>query len=73
VRINVARSGGGFATATGTSMAAPYAAAIIARALAADLGQPANAVLSTLQAAAIDLGAKDFDDVYGFGLIAATE
>jgi hypothetical protein len=73
VRIKVARSGGGFATATGTSMAAPYATAIIARALAADLGQPANAVLSTLQAAAIDLGAKDFDDVYGFGLIAATE
>jgi hypothetical protein len=51
-------------------MAAPYAAAIIAQSLAAR-AQPADAVLSSLEAAAIDLGDKDFDDVFGFGLIAA--
>jgi hypothetical protein len=72
VRIRVARSDGGYATETGTSMAAPYAAAIIAQSLAAR-AQPADAVLSSLEAAAIDLGDKDFDDVFGFGLIAAVD
>jgi hypothetical protein len=30
-------------------------------------------VLATLKATAIDLGAKDFDDVFGYGLIAAAK
>jgi subtilisin family serine protease len=69
VRIKVARSAGGYATETGTSMAAPYAAAVIVHSLAAHaLDSPAD-VLAALKAAAIDLGAEDFDDVYGFGLI----
>jgi subtilisin family serine protease len=69
VRIKVARSTGGYATETGTSMAAPYAAAVIVHSLAAHaLDSPAD-VLAALKAAAIDLGAEDFDDVYGFGLI----
>jgi len=28
-------------------------------------------VIATLKATAVDLGAKDFDDVFGYGLIAA--
>jgi subtilisin family serine protease len=73
VRIKVAQSDGGYGTETGTSMAAPHAAAIIAQSMAARAAQPAEAVLSSLEAAAIDLGDEDFDDVFGFGLIAAID
>ena len=73
VRIKVADSDGGYATESGTSMAAPYAAAIIARACAAKAAQSNGGVLATLKTTAIDLGAKDFDDVFGYGLIAAAE
>jgi subtilisin family serine protease len=71
VRIKVADSDGGYATQSGTSMAAPYAAAIIAQARAGQAGPSNSGVLATLKATAIDLGAKDFDDVFGYGLIAA--
>ena len=73
VRVRVARSDGGYAAQSGTSIAAPYAAAIIAQSLAARRTQTPAAVLSALEAAAIDLGEKDFDEVYGFGLIAPVE
>jgi subtilisin family serine protease len=73
VRIKVARSDGGYATESGTSMAAPFAAAIIARSIAAGAADSTEDVLETLKAAAIDLGKKDFDDVFGYGLIAALE
>jgi subtilisin family serine protease len=71
VRIKVADSGGGYATESGTSMAAPYAAAIIAQAVAKQEAPSNGSVLATLKATALDLGAKDFDDVFGYGLIAA--
>jgi hypothetical protein len=71
VRIKVADSDGGYATESGTSMAAPYAAAIIAQACAAHAAPTNGDVLATLQSTAIDLGAKHFDDVFGYGLIAA--
>lgn len=70
VRIKVADSAGGYETESGTSMAAPYAAAIIAQACATGPEPSNSSVLTTLKAAAIDLGAKDFDDVFGYGLIA---
>jgi subtilisin family serine protease len=73
VRIKVADSVGGYATESGTSMAAPYVAAIIARAVAKGDAPSSGSVLATLKASAIDLGAKDFDDVFGYGLIAAAE
>ena len=73
VRVKVARSDGGYGNETGTSMAAPYAAAIIAQSMAADGAASPEGVLSTLKAAAIDLGTEDFDDVFGFGLIAAVD
>jgi len=71
VRIKVADSDGGYATESGTSMAAPYAAAIIAQACAVEAAQSNSGVLAALKSAAIDLGAKDFDDVFGYGLIAS--
>jgi hypothetical protein len=52
-------------------MAAPYAAAIIAKSLADRPAATADEVLRALKAAAVDLGAASFDDVYGFGLIKA--
>jgi minor extracellular protease Epr len=73
VRIKVARSDGGYGNESGTSMAAPYAAAIIARRAHAREKESLGAVLAALQAAAIDLGPKAFDDVFGFGLIAGVD
>jgi subtilisin family serine protease len=73
VRIKVARSTGGYGNESGTSMAAPYAAAVIAQTMAAQTAASTDAVLAALKVAAIDLGAKDFDDVFGYGLIAPVE
>jgi subtilisin family serine protease len=73
VRIRVARTDGGYGSESGTSMAAPYAAAIIARCAHERHDASLEAVLAALKAAAIDLGAKDFDDVFGFGLIASVD
>ena len=68
VDVKVAIDDGRYRAETGTSMAAPYAAAIIAGSLAAKDARPQD-VLARLKATAIDLGEKAFDDVYGFGLI----
>jgi subtilisin family serine protease len=73
VRVKVAESDGGYDTRSGTSMAAPYAAAIIAQSVAERVAPSTDGVLAALKVAAIDLGAKDFDDVFGHGLIAAVE
>ena len=73
VRVRVADSAGGYENESGTSMAAPYAAAMIGRSIAAAGALPLNELLAALQAAAVDLGDKDFDHVYGYGLIAAVE
>lgn len=72
VKVPIARSRGGYGKQSGTSMAAPYAAAVIARSLAAD-STPPDRVLANLKAAAVDLGDKDFDEIYGFGLIAVLD
>jgi subtilisin family serine protease len=69
VRARVARDEGGYDRQTGTSMAAPFAAAIIARSLAMNAAPPAE-VLAHLEQGALDLGDDGFDEVYGFGLIA---
>ena len=73
VRIRVARSDGGYGAESGTSMAAPHAAAVIAWSRAARGPEPAETVLATLEAAAIDLGDENFDPVFGFGLITAVK
>jgi subtilisin family serine protease len=70
VAIRVAKSAGGYRDMTGTSVAAPHAAAVIASTVATRAGAAPAAVLAELERAAHDLGAKDFDNVFGFGLIA---
>jgi subtilisin family serine protease len=72
VRVRVANVEGGYGRETGTSMAAPVAAAVIASALAST-GEPAGEVLQELEVAAVDLGAAGFDEVYGHGLLATGE
>ncbi|MFG6489961.1 S8 family serine peptidase [Roseateles sp. BYS78W] len=66
----VARSGGGYGVARGTSFAAPLVAGL----LAAELREPdvaaAAAAVEKLAAGAVDLGAPGRDPVYGRGLIA---
>lgn len=66
----VARSGGGYGIARGTSFAAPLVAGL----LAAELREPdvaaAAAVIERLATSAIDLGAPGRDPVYGRGLVA---
>lgn len=66
----VARSGGGYGVARGTSFAAPLVAGL----LAAELREPdpaaAAAALERLAASAVDLGAPGRDPVYGRGLVA---
>ncbi|NCT83048.1 MAG: S8 family serine peptidase [Comamonadaceae bacterium] len=66
----VARSGGGYAIARGTSFAAPLVAGL----LAAELREPdvaaAAAAVERLASGAVDLGASGRDPVYGRGLVA---
>ena len=66
----VARSGGGYGVARGTSFAAPLVAGL----LAAQLREPdvaaAAAAIERLAVAAVDLGAPGRDPVYGRGLVA---
>jgi subtilisin family serine protease len=69
VDIRVAKSGGGYRDMTGTSIASPHAAAVIAQTLAGRAGATPASVVAELERAAVDLGAKDFDSVFGFGLI----
>ena len=71
--MRVARSGPGYRELSGTSFAAPHAAAAIARSVAVRNASAPAAVLAELQSTAKDLGAKNFDDVFGFGLIEALE
>jgi subtilisin family serine protease len=72
VEIEVASDAGGYVTESGTSMAAPHATVLIARALARD-ARPAAQVLAALQSKAVDLGEKHYDEVFGFGLISAVD
>ncbi|MBV8033612.1 S8 family serine peptidase [Roseateles sp.] len=66
----VARSGGGYGVARGTSFAAPLVAGL----LAAELREPdpaaASAAIERVAAKAVDLGAPGRDPVYGRGLVA---
>ncbi|MBI3347540.1 MAG: S8 family serine peptidase [Burkholderiales bacterium] len=66
----VARSGGGYGVARGTSFAAPLVAGLLAEALREPDAALAAAAVERLGATAIDLGAPGRDPVYGRGLIA---
>jgi subtilisin family serine protease len=69
VNVRVADSlSGGWRIESGTSMASPHVAVVVARLLRSDTVRP-GAVKSWLIANAEDLGRKGFDPVYGYGLI----
>lgn len=66
----VARSGGGYGIARGTSFAAPLVAGLLAAELREPDAAAAAAAIEHLAASAIDLGAPGRDPVYGRGLVA---
>lgn len=66
----VARSGGGYGIARGTSFAAPLVAGLLAAELREPDAATAAAAVEKLAGAAIDLGAPGRDPVYGRGLVA---
>ncbi|HLZ38410.1 MAG TPA: S8 family serine peptidase [Mycobacteriales bacterium] len=60
---------GGYANGSGTSMAAPYAAAEAALVQAANPGLDRAGVVATMMSTAVDLGPTGHDDEFGTGLI----
>lgn len=66
----VAKSGGGYGLARGTSFAAPLVAGLLATQLRVPEVAAAQAAIARLAAAAVDLGAPGRDPVYGRGLLA---
>lgn len=66
----VARQGGGYGIARGTSFAAPLVAGLLAAELRSPDPVAATAAVERLAAAAVDLGAPGRDPVYGRGLVA---
>ncbi len=65
----VARSGGGYGIARGTSFAAPLVAGLLATGLREPDPGAAAAAVERLAAAAVDLGAPGRDPVFGRGLV----
>jgi len=65
----VARSGGGYVVARGTSFAAPLVAGLLAEALHEPDSAAAVAALARLSDSAQDLGAPGRDPVFGIGLV----
>lgn len=66
----VARNGGGYGVARGTSFAAPLVAGLLAAELRAPDVAGAAAAVEKLQAGAVDLGAPGRDPVFGRGFLA---
>ena len=73
VGINSTLLGGGYGEGSGTSMASPHVAGVAALVWAADLDLPNYDVRVQLQDTAYDLGATDWDSLYGYGLVDAAE
>lgn len=66
----VARPGGGYVVARGTSFAAPLVAGLLAESLTSPDPRAAQAAFARLAGSAHDLGARGRDAVYGIGLVA---
>ena len=67
VQVRAASPSGGFSSQSGTSLAAPLVAALIAESMATERSSSAEA-LERFQATALDLGERDYDEIYGYGL-----
>ncbi|MEQ9563897.1 MAG: S8 family serine peptidase [Woeseiaceae bacterium] len=68
VNVKVADAGAGWLIESGTSMASPHVAVVIAQTLRSDQ-LALQALLELLSSNAEDLGSKGFDPVFGYGLI----
>ena len=64
-------TGGGYVSASGTSMACPEVAGVGALLLSVDNSLSASRVRAVLAASAIDKGLSGWDDHYGYGLVNA--
>ncbi|HXI87197.1 MAG TPA: S8 family serine peptidase, partial [Parvularculaceae bacterium] len=71
VDIEHAAEGGGFAASSGTSMAAPFVAAVLAEECQSTTGEVGEACLAALMRNAEDLGPRGYDPIFGHGLIRA--
>ena len=69
VEIISAEAGGGYAAKTGTSIAAPFVATILAQLADSDKEIAIGEIVRKLKATAKDLGKPGYDPVYGYGLI----
>jgi hypothetical protein len=68
VQVRVAAPAGTYAVKSGTSLAAPFVAALVAESIAARQWSAAEA-LHSLTATAVDLGEPHFDEIFGYGLV----
>jgi subtilisin family serine protease len=62
---------GGYATASGTSMATPHVAALAGLILSANPGETPDQVEATIRSTAVDLGSAGWDVQFGYGRIDA--
>lgn len=65
--------GGGTATRSGTSFAAPHVSGVLALILSAHPGISPDGAIEILQRSLVDLGTRGFDEWFGHGLINAYE
>jgi hypothetical protein len=70
VDLKVADNGAGWRIESGTSMASPHVAVVVARMLHPER-MAHDALVSALTASAEDLGREGFDPVFGHGLLTA--
>jgi subtilisin family serine protease len=65
--------GGGTSTRSGTSFAAPHVSGTLALILSAHPGISSDGAIEILRRSLIDLGARGFDEWFGYGLVNAYE